>query len=102
MNPCSLCTRKTLNKGKRSGKKSVSKIITTEHKKKVENYDFMNNTAQAQAGIDFGSIESRNIDFAKNKLQRILSENVGRALENMARNMSFMEYRKQTLCRIRC
>ncbi len=64
MNPYSLFTRKTLKKGKRSGKKSGSKIITTEHKKKVENYDFMNNTVQAQADIAFGSIASRNIDFA--------------------------------------
>ena len=84
MNPDFPITRKAPKKSKKGGKKSASKMVIGELRKRVEKYDLINNLAQAQAGITFGHIARGDIDFAKNELQRILSEKMGRSIVNFA------------------
>ncbi len=74
MNPNFPITRKSPKKSKKSGKKSAGNMVIAELGKRVEKYELIKNLAQAQAGITFGDIARGEIDFAKNELQRILSE----------------------------
>ncbi len=64
--------------------KSAGKVVIAELRKRVEKYDLNNNLARAQAGIIFGGIARGDIDFAKNELQRILSEKTGWAIVKFA------------------
>ncbi len=77
-------TRKGPKKNRKGVKKSASKMVIAELGKRVEKYDLINNLAQAQAGITFGHIARGDIDFAKNKLQKILSCMMGRTIVNFA------------------
>ncbi len=84
MNPDFPITRKTPQKSKKGGRKSVGKMVISELGKRVKKYDLINNLALAQAGMPFGCIARGDIYFAKNELQRIVPGKVGWANENFA------------------
>ncbi len=68
MNPDFPTTRKTPKKSKKAGKKSVSNMVIAKPKKRFEEYDPINKSAQAKADINFGHIARGDLDFAKNDL----------------------------------
>ncbi len=59
---------------------------------RVEEYDLINNLAQAQADITFGHIARERNDFANTELLRILSGTMGRAVVNFAGKDGFVQH----------